>query len=244
MADRFTYLPSIGLLMLTVWGACELVQGKAQGRGQSSEVRGQRSEDSDTQHAPRNTPPVSRTRVQSQIANRKSQILLWVAGGAAIGLCLVLTRQQMRYWKDSETLFRHVLEVTENNDIAHNNLGVALDQKGQTDQAITQLREAIRLQPHHVEAHYNFGIALGRNGHIDEAITQLQEAIRLRPDHVEAHYYLGNALFQRGRVGEAIQQFQEALRFKPDYADARKNLIVALAAQASPAPPPGAATKR
>src|ERR1035441_9567963 len=100
MADRFTYLPSIGVLILTVWGACELIQGKAEDRGRRAEDGGQRAEDSDTHHAPR-------TRVQSQIANRKSQILLWAAGSATIILCLALARQQISYWKDSEALFRH-----------------------------------------------------------------------------------------------------------------------------------------
>ena len=116
MADRFTYVPSIGVLILTVWGACELTR---------------------------------RWRYQA--------MALSVAGGAAIVLCLVLTRHQLGYWKDSETLFRHALEVTENNDVAHNNLGVALDKKGQTDEAIRQFQEAIRLKPDDAGAHNNLG---------------------------------------------------------------------------------------
>ena len=74
MADRWTYLPSLGVLILTVWGAYELTR---------------------------------RWRYQA--------LALSVAGGAAIVLCLALTRQQIGYWRDSEALFRHALEVTENN---------------------------------------------------------------------------------------------------------------------------------
>jgi Flp pilus assembly protein TadD len=127
---------------------------------------------------------------------------------------------------------------------AHNNLGGALGLEGQTDAAILQFRETLRLKPEQAEPHYNLAIALSQKGQTDEAIRQLHETLRLQPDHVQAHNTLGSALYQRGRVGEAIREFQEALRLKPDYAEARKNLIIALAAQASPAPPPGAATNR
>jgi len=259
MADRFTYLPSIGLLLLTVWGAYELIQGKAAGGVEREE----REERGSVGHA------LARSTLH---APRSTLILLSVVGGAAIGLCAVLTRQQMGYWKDSETLFRHVLEVTENNDIAHNNLGVALDKKGEIDEAITQLREATRLKPDHVEAHYNLGIAFGRKGQIDEAITQFREALGLNPNHVEAYYNLGIALGEKGQTDEAIrhyqaaiylepgysdahnslgvalrrkgltdqaiQQFQEALRLKPDDSNARRNLDAVLAAKADSSPPP------
>jgi Tfp pilus assembly protein PilF len=215
MADRFTYVPSIGVLLLAVWGAYELIQGQGEGRRMKDEGRS----------------PQDGTAADAAHFHPSSFILhpslLWVAGGAALALCGVLTRQQMGYWKNSETLFRHALAVTENNDIAHNNLGVALDNQGQIDEAITQLREAIRLKPDHDEAHYNLAIALGRKGQNDEAITQLREAIRLLPYHVEAHYNLGNALYKQGQIDEAIRQFQQALRWKPDYADAHCNLGVA-----------------
>jgi protein O-mannosyl-transferase len=187
MADRFTYVPSIGLLILVIWGVCELIRGR-----------------------------------QHRVA------VLSAAGGATIVLCLALTRQQIGYWKDSEALFRHAIEVTENNDRAYNCLGVALDQKGRLDEAIRQFQEAMRLEPTHPTAHYNLGIAFNKKGQADEAIRQFQEAIRLNPLYTEAHYNLGIVLSEKGRVEEAIGQFQEAIRLKPDYAEAHNDLGISL----------------
>jgi protein O-mannosyl-transferase len=227
-ADRWTYLPLLGVLILIVWGACELVQGTANGRRQKAEDRGQPTEDSATQHAPRNTPHVSRTRVQSQIANRKSQILLWVAGGAAIILYSALTRRQIGYWQDGETLLRHSMAVTESNEVPLYYLGVTLDRKGQTDEAIRQYQAALRLRPSNVLLRNNLGIALGRRGRIDEALTQLQEAVRLAPGQASTYYNLGNALLQQGQTDEAIRHYQEAIRLKMDSADLYNNLGLAL----------------
>jgi tetratricopeptide (TPR) repeat protein len=119
MADRYTYLPSLGLLVLAVWGAYDLT-----GRGQYQ------------------------------------TLTLGLAGGAAIVFCLVLTRQQLGYWQDSETLFRHALAVTENNDVAHNCLGLALAKKGQTDEAIRHFQEALKLKPDFAVARRNLEAAL------------------------------------------------------------------------------------
>jgi tetratricopeptide (TPR) repeat protein len=159
---------------------------------------------------------------------RYGVMALSVAGSAAIVLCLVLTRQQLGHWKDSEVLFRHTLEVTEDNYLAHNNLGDALDKKGRSGEAIAQFQQAIHLQPGYDLAHNNLGAALYKKGQIDEAISQYQEAIRLKPGDAEAHNNLGIALCKKGQIDEAISQHQEAIRLKPDHADAHNNLGTAL----------------
>jgi tetratricopeptide (TPR) repeat protein len=194
MADRYAYIPSLGVMILAVWGAYELA-----GRW------------------------------------RHGVIGLWAGGVVAIILCLGLTRGQIGYWKDSETLFEHALAVTENNYLAHNNVGTTLGEKGQIDDAIRELREAIRLKPNYADAHNNLGTALGVKGQPDEAIREFQEAIRLNPDYAEAHNNLGTALSVKGRTDDAIRQYQEALRLKPDYADARNNLARVLGTNNAPA---------
>ena len=212
MADRFTYVPSIGLLLLAVWGAYELIQGKAAG-GVEREERGSvgHALARSTLHAPRFT-----------------LILLWLAGGAAIVCCLALTRHQLGYWQDSETLFRHALLVTENNVVAHNNLGDLLEKKDRVDEAIRHYQEALRLEPDYADAHNNFGNALLKKGQVDEAIGHYQEALRLNPAGALAHYNFGAALVQKGQIDEAIRQYHEALRLEPEYADAHNNLGEAL----------------
>ena len=119
MADRFMYVPALGIFVAVIWG----VHGLAKG-------------------------------------GRYQQNGLSVAGAAAIVLCLVLTRQQLAHWKNSLTLFQHALEVTENNHIAHDNLGSALFRKGQIDEAIREFQEAIRLKPDYAGAHTNLARAL------------------------------------------------------------------------------------
>ncbi len=202
LADRYTYFPSLGVLVLTIWGAHELT-----GRGRCG-VMG-----------------------------------LSLAGSTVIVCCMVLTRQQLGYWKDSEALFRHALGVTKNNYPAHLNLGIALGEKGQLDEAIRQFQQALRLKPDAADARITLGIALGQSGQTDEAIRQFEETLRRQPDNAHAHNNLGIALNRKGRVGEAIQHFQEALRLQPDYANARENLHATLAARTDSPQPPGAATK-
>jgi protein O-mannosyl-transferase len=187
MADRYTYLPLLGALVLAVWGAYELTRGW-----------------------------------------RHQVLALSAAGSAAIVLCFAQTRQQLGHWQDSETLFRHALDVTKNNYLAYNNLAYALNQKGQTDEAIRQYQAAIRLKPAYADFHDNLGLALVKKGQIGEAIRPFQEAIRLKPGYADAHNNLGYALARKGQTDEAIRQYQEAIRLKPDYADAHNNLGNAL----------------
>jgi tetratricopeptide (TPR) repeat protein len=187
MADRFTYVPSLGVLMLAIWGAYELARRW-----------------------------------------RYRVIALSVVGSATVILCLALTGQQLGYWKDSEALFRHALAVTKNNYVAHKQLGMTLGKKGQTQEAISHLQQAIHLDPNQAEDHYNLGVALNTQGQTDEGIRQYQEALRLVPDYADAHYNLGIAFGMQRRTDEAIRQFQKVIRLKPDNAGAHYNLGVGL----------------
>ncbi len=107
---------------------------------------------------------------------------------------------------------------------AHNNLGMVLEQKGGVDEAITQFREALKLDPACMLARNNLGIALGQKGRLDEAIIQFRKASELDPDSPIAYSNLGLALEQKGRLDEAITQFQNALQITPDQADIHFNL--------------------
>ena len=186
---------------------------------------------------------VERGQVNEGMAHYQKALVLQPDDAAThynLGVALAKTGQMDEAIRQYQEALRLKPDYAE----AHNNLGGALGMKGQTDEAIHQFQETLRLKPEQADAHFNLAAALSQKGQTDEAIRQLQETLRLKPDYVLAHNHLGRALYQRGRVGEAIREFQEALRLKPDYADARKNLIVALAAQSSPPPPPGATTNR
>jgi len=114
---------------------------------------------------------------------------------------------------------------------AHNNLGLALAAQGQMDQAMTQYAEALRLKPDLAEAHNNLGLALAAQGQMDQAMAQYAEALRLNPDLAKAHNSLGLALAAQGKMDQAVAHYNEALRLKPDYAGAHSNLGLALEAQ-------------
>jgi hypothetical protein len=100
---------------------------------------------------------------------------------------------QVGYWRDSETLFRRAIAVTENNPVGHNGLGLALLRRGLVPQAEAHFAEALRIDPAFVDAHSNLGVALGREGRMDEAILQFQRALDLNPGHRDARSNLERA---------------------------------------------------
>jgi tetratricopeptide (TPR) repeat protein len=160
----------------------------------------------------------------------------WRVSRAAIGglmagllaLFMVCAWQQTAYWQNSETLWTYTLACTTDNDIAQDNLGIVLMQKGRMDSAITCFQQALRIRPDFPEARNNLGYALLQMGKVDAAITCFQKALQIRPDFAEAHDNLGYALLQTGRVEDAIAQCQQALQIKPDDAEACVNLGNAL----------------
>jgi tetratricopeptide (TPR) repeat protein len=123
---------------------------------------------------------------------------------------------------------RLVAEAVPQSAQARNNFGGSLLMQGRVDEAIPELREALRLEPSHAEAHSNLGVALARRGQIAEAIEHHREALHLDPRQTQAYSNLGNALLAQGRVSEAIAQFEAALAIAPSDPQARTNLAGAL----------------
>jgi Tfp pilus assembly protein PilF len=162
---------------------------------------------------------------------RISTAAVATASAAVLGILLALTRVQAGYWRDSETLFRHALEVTTANATAHLNLASALAAEGRIEEAVPHLEEAVRIQPRLEEAHYNLGLALAILDRANEANEHFAKALNFEPRLPESHNTLGTFLAKQGKIDEAIAHFEKAIAMRPEFADAHYNLGTARAAQ-------------
>ena len=156
-----------------------------------------------------------------------------------VGLCTVvllllgiLTWQQTAVYHDLITLYTTTLAQNSGCWMAHYNLGIALRDRGETDQAITHYRQAIVLRPGYAEAHYNLGRLLAEKGEFNGAVDHYEAALAMNPDDAEAHNNLGATFVQQGRIDDAIGHYQKALAIQPDYAEASCNLADALLSKA------------
>lgn len=189
-ADRYTYVPHIGLFVLVIWAGVDLA-----GRWQVG------------------------------------RIVAGCASGLVLGACLVLTGQQVRTWQNSEALWEHALQVTENNDAAHCKIGTLLFQKGRLAEAGWHLREALRLNPRDLAAHINIVTVLVAENNLAEAEQHCFEAFRLNPRNAVAHAKRGSVLELQGKLQEARTELEEALRLDPDFVQAHIGLGQALESQ-------------
>ena len=193
MADRYTYLPLVGLSVALVWGLADAT---------------------------------ARWRFQ--------RLALGLGGAVILTACMVCTQFQVKYWENSITLFSHAIQVTEDNALAHHNLGHALSVQGRLREAIAHFDATIRLQPDFAQAFFNRGNAYGVQGLLDQAIADYREAIRYKPDYEEAYCNLAKALALQNKLDEAKTNFLAALRCKPDYAEAHTKLGNVLMLQCAP----------
>jgi tetratricopeptide (TPR) repeat protein len=143
---------------------------------------------------------------------------------AFLTIMSVLTWKQCGYWKNSVTLYSHTLQVTNDNALAHNNLGIALFAEGKVEEAIEHYNKAIRITPDYIYFYNNRGAAYAKLGQYQLAIDNYNQAIRLGPDDAGAYYNRGIACNDLGQYLQAIANFKSAIRLKPDFADAYNNL--------------------
>jgi tetratricopeptide (TPR) repeat protein len=131
---------------------------------------------------------------------------------------------QTSYWRDSETLFRHALAVTTNNDVAENNLGIVFLRKGKLDEAISLLQAAVDLRPENSPAHDNLAKALLQKGQVADALVHYRKLLDLQPDNIEVHNIVGTVLIQQGRIRQGVEEWQKVLAIQPDNGNAMSNL--------------------
>jgi tetratricopeptide (TPR) repeat protein len=147
---------------------------------------------------------------------------------ALLLLLVVLTWRQTAVYRNVVTLYTATLTKNPGCWMAHYNLGIALNDRGKTDEAIAQYQQAIDLRPRYAEAHYNLARLLAQKGQLGDAVTHYEKALEINPADAEAQNNLGVTLFGSGRVDEAIAHYQEALKIRPDYAEGSCNLANAL----------------
>src|SRR6266481_1501042 len=162
MADRYTYVPFIGLFVMVAWAIGDLA-------------------------------PQWRFRAPA----------FGLFAIAALLACLALTRLQLPYWKNSETLFSHTLQVSPDNSVAHHNLGAFYVEQGNLGPGIEHLSKALQNGDSLGGTHYDLGLALMGKGRIQEAVEHFREAVGIEPDNYQFQTQLCRGLLSQGKFEEA-----------------------------------------
>jgi protein O-mannosyl-transferase len=158
---------------------------------------------------------------------------------AALAACAALTLHQLTYWKDSETLFKRMIDATPDNYMAHYNLGNLYSREEKIDEAIGQYEAALQEEPNYADAHNNLGGILLDRKRYEEALPHYRAAVRTNPEFMHL-FNLANALADAASArrdpqefAQAVVAYQEAIRLNPNAADAHQNLGLTWQAQGS-----------
>jgi Flp pilus assembly protein TadD len=255
MADRYTYVPLIGIFIMAAWGITDLTAGWRSRKtvlvfatvaGLAAltiltwfQVGTWRNNITLYSHAVKVTAGnywaeynlglalMAGDRDDEALPHFQEAIRLQPGYADAYLNIGVIQAKQGRL-DEAAANFRRVLELKPTHREALLNLSLALTRQGKMDEAAAFLGELRRLKPDDPEAWFLTGVLRGRGNEPSKAESAYREAIRLRPDYTEAHNNLGILLARQGRLEAAIGHFREALRIRPDYSDAKRNLDTAL----------------
>jgi protein O-mannosyl-transferase len=251
MADRYFYIPSIGLFIALVFALADIAKSCRVAPALSAGIAGgillilatltnaqiQRWRDSFTlfEHTLAVTPPNLRIEHNLGVAlgasDRYDQAAAHFAKALQINpnfydglVAMGVTRAHQGRLPEAIEHFRAAIHSQPDAPKAHVQLAHALWNQNQDQAALEEMRRASQLAPKDADIQADLGLALGLAGRIPEAIEQLHEALRLNPDSAEAHNNLGLALLTSGKPRESIPEFEAALRLKPELKGAADNL--------------------
>lgn len=190
MADRYHYLPSIGIAIMLAWGIPSLIK---------------------------------RRQIRKNI--------LFPLGIICLSIMTFLSWKQCGYWENSMKLWKHALEVTTNNYLAHNNMGLVLSAQGNSNQAMDHYNQSLRIAPDYIYAYNNRGIAHGQQRQYRLAIEDFNSGLRIMPSFANAYNNRGYTYAELGQNKRAMDDYNKAIDLKPDYAEAYSNRGVAFLKQ-------------
>ncbi len=254
-ADRYTYLPQIGIYLLVAWGAADFSAARRSRRlilgglavallatlmavawrqtgYWSNPVRFWAhtlavTKNNDVAQRGIGTALLKIGRIEEAIAHDRAA--LRINPHDANGLTnLANALFQNREWPEAIEHFREVVQLRPNDSEVRRNLGKALIKNGATEEGAAEFRAALRIRPNDSDAAYSLGNALLEEGRLDEAISYFRKAIASDPKNLEAHYNLGIALSRQGEFERAIDEFESTIRLRPQHAAAHNNLALAL----------------
>ena len=227
IADRYTYVPAIGLFVMTAWGG-----SKALKRWSIPAVR---------------PGAVAIGFIVGFMIISWVQVRLWTDSITLYTHTLGVTDRNFTVHNNLGIALTHegrvaeavyhfteALRIKPDYERAVTNLAKALASKGHTEKAVALYERALDIDPQSAEAHNNLAVALQRRGQAAQAMTHFQQALRIDPDYRNAHYNIGKTLAGAGRGREAIVHFKEALRIDPLFDRAHNNLGVELDRQGKP----------
>jgi Tfp pilus assembly protein PilF len=245
MADRYTYLPSIGLIVAGVWWAGELLRRRttltAPAAVLATVVLVVLSAGAVKQQAHwKNTYEL----FMHAKAVDPDNFLAWdyvagVYGENAERAYLAGDQQHAREWyTEAARLEAESIRLKPTHYVSLHNQGWYMYRLGRWDEAMELYRRSIEANPEFGASHLQLGIILAQRGKLDEAMPLFEEAVRLQPWRAETHRHLAEALLVKGRKDAAIAQLKEALRLDPQDEDARYWLEQATRPTTSPSSRP------
>ena len=216
MADRYTYIPSIGIAMVAVWGIADVVPER---RRRNILV------------------PLACAVLIVFMGGTYRQAQYWTNSLTLFSRALKVTRNNRiahvnlgdalgRYGRYEEAMVQYqmALRIKPDDAFAYYKLANDLDLMGRTSDAVPYYRRSLQINDRDPHIHSNFGIVLMRLGRVPEATDHFVRAIQLDPGLADAHYNLGLAFVSSGRLEDAVKEFAETLRIDPSDVDARMNL--------------------
>jgi tetratricopeptide (TPR) repeat protein len=212
-ADRYTYLPQIGIYMAVTWLAAEWRFSRVAFGSLMAGVLA-----------------VLMVCAWKQTAYWENTETLWnhtlacTKGNIVAHLNLGHDLSKKGRLDEAISFYQKGLQTEPDNAASENNLGNVLCEKGRVDEGIAHYKKALQIKPAFAEAQFNLGKAFRLEGKVDEAIVQFQKALQIKPDFAPALFNLGNTFLQQGKADQAVAQFQRALEINPTNAGIHLNL--------------------